>query len=405
MNFPSVIGRDAPLMEKLAAARSRDRRIDGHAPGLRGEAAARYFAAEHGITTDHECTALAEALERIEHGAYILIREGSAARNYDALCELLKTHPDRVMLCSDDKHPDELLIGHINLLATRALSRGVPLKNVLRAACINPVEHYRLDVGLLRVGDSADFIETDSLTDLTTAHIRRTFIKGNLVAENGRSKIDRVPIEAPNQFAGGFRHAHEFEVPAVGKRMRVVVAQDGQLITQLQWETPTIQNNRAVADPSRDLLKITVVNRYLADSGPPAVAFIHGFGLKRGAIASSVAHDSHNIVAVGADDDSLARAVNLVIANRGGLAVSDGATDQTLPLPVAGLMSTDPAETVAHQYAALQSMATHSLGSTLTAPFMTLSFMALLVIPALKLSDKGLFDGTNFRPTTLFETA
>jgi adenine deaminase len=403
MNFPGVLGNDAELHAKLAAARLRKKRIDGHAPGLRGEDAKRYFATHIGITTDHECTLLAEALEKISHGARILIREGSAAKNYDALCELLSTHPDRVMLCSDDKHPDDLLMGHINQLATRALSCGVPLGNVLRAACVNPVEHYGLDVGLLRVGDSADFIETDSLTDLSTPHILRTFVKGQLVAEGGRSLIARVAIDAPNEFAGGFRHAGDFSVPAKGNCMRVVAAQDGQLITQLQWETPTVVEGFAVTDASRDLLKITVVNRYLADGKPPAVAFIHGFGLKRGAIASSVAHDSHNVVAVGVDDESLARAVNLVIAARGGLAVTDGAQDKVLPLPVGGLMSTNSAEEVGEQYGVLQQMAKEALGSTLTAPFMTLSFMALLVIPSLKLSDRGLFDGTRFSFTPLFE--
>jgi adenine deaminase len=289
------------------------------------------------------------------------------------------------------------------MLATRALASGMPLANVLRAACVNPVEHYRLDVGLLRVGDSADFIETDSLTDLSSSHILRTFIRGGLVAQAGHSLIQRVKVEAPNEFAGGFRHASEFAVPVRGTRMRVMGAEDGLLTTREFWEAPAVVDGLVVTDISRDLLKITVVNRYLADSAPPALAFIHGFGLKRGAIASSVAHDSHNIVAVGADDHSLARAVNLVIAARGGLAVTDGARDELLPLPVGGLMSTDSGEHVAAQYARLQTMVTGTLGSTLRAPFMTLSFMALLVIPALKLSDRGLFDSTRFAFTSLFE--
>ncbi len=403
MNFPGVLADDPELRAKLAAARIRKKRIDGHAPGLRGDAAARYFASHLGITSDHECTTLGEALEKISHGANILVREGSAAKNYEALWNLLVTHPDRIMLCSDDKHPDDLLKGHINMLTTRALAAGVPLANVLRAACINPVEHYGLDVGLLRVGDSADFIETDSLTDFTAPHILRTYIRGQLVAEAGHSLIPRVPVDAPNQFAGGFRHASEFAVLAGGDRMRVIAAEDGQLITGVKWEAPTIAGGYAVADVTRDLLKITVVNRYLADGKPPAVAFVHGFGLKRGAIASSVAHDSHNIVAVGADDESLARAVNAVIVARGGLAVTDGVADLILPLPVGGLMSTNSGEEVGAQYGALQEMATKQLGSTLTAPFMTLSFMALLVIPALKLSDKGLFDAATFQFTTLFD--
>jgi adenine deaminase len=401
MNFPGVLGADTELMAKLAAARVRGKRIDGHAPGLRGTAAQQYFAERHGITTDHECTVHEEALEKISHGATILIREGSAAKNYEALKELLHSHPHKVMLCSDDKHPDDLLQGHINALVTRALAAGVSLANILRAACVNPVHHYGLPVGLLRVGDSADFIESDSLRDFRGQHILRTFVRGKLVAEAGRSLIEHVPADSPNQFLATPRTAADFAVRADGQRMRVIVAEDGQLMTRAVWEPPTLLDGMAVPDPGRDILKIAVINRY-AEKTRPAVAFIRGFGLKRGAIASSVAHDSHNIVAVGADNAALARAVNLVLAARGGLAVTDGIHDEVLPLPVAGLMSTLPGEEVAARYSKLQRMAVAELGSRLRAPFMTLSFMALLVIPDLKLSDRGLFDADRFEFTSLF---
>jgi adenine deaminase len=402
MNFPGVLAGDPDLLAKLAAARRRGLPIDGHAPGLTGQAATQYFSPATGITTDHECVALDEALFKIECGAKILIREGSAAKNFDALRDLLNTHPDRAMLCSDDKHPDDLLLGHINLLVNRALAAGVPLKNILRAACINPVEHYRLPVGLLRVGDPADFIETDSLTDFSHAHILRTFIRGQPVADHGRSLLPAAPpAQTPNAFHARPHRPEDFRIRATASQMRVIEALDGQLITRHLSEAPTVVEDFAVADPRRDLLKIAVINRY-APHAPAAVGFIRGFGLKRGALASSVAHDSHNIVAVGTSDAALAHAVNRVIANTGGLAATDGDHDESLPLPVAGLMSPEPGETVGTKYAALQHMAVDSLGTALRAPFMTLSFMALLVIPSLKMSDKGLFDGERFAMTELF---
>ncbi|HVX86495.1 MAG TPA: adenine deaminase [Phycisphaerae bacterium] len=401
MNFPGILAGDPDLLAKLAAAKKRNLPIDGHAPGLAGDAAARYFAA--GIQTDHECVAHEEALHKIRCGAHILIREGSAAKNFDALRDLLNTHPDRTMLCSDDKHPDDLLAGHINRLVNRALAGGIPLRNILRAACVNPVEHYRLPVGLLRVGDFADFMEVESLDDFSTGRILRTFIRGQLVAERGRSLIDLpASTPAPNAFAATPRTAGDFALAAQSGTLRAIEALDGQLLTRELFAPARISDGLAIPDPARDLLKIAVINRY-APAAPPAIAFIRGFGLTQGAIASSVAHDSHNIVAVGASDSALAAAVNAVIHNRGGLAaVDDAGHEESLPLPVAGLMSDQPGEAVAAAYARLQHMARQTLGSTLTAPFMTLSFMALLVIPALKLSDRGLFDAAQFRFTSPF---
>lgn len=384
MNYPGVLAGDPDMLAKIAAAKARKKPIDGHAPQLRGAAARDYFAA--GVTTDHECVTLDEALEKISLGVKIQIREGSAARNFAALCPLLADHSEHCMFCSDDLHPDILVQGHIDRLVRRAVHQGFDVFKVLQVACLNPVEHYGLPVGQLRVGDPADFIEVADLRDF---RVLRTFIGGALVAENGQPRLPSVPAVALNRFAPRVPVAADFAVPATSSQMRVIEALDGELITRSLIVTPRVEQGLAVTDVSRDLLKIAVVNRYAA--APPAVAFVRGFNLQGGAIASSVAHDSHNIVAVGTDDDSLAAAVAAVCHAGGGLAVAAGSACEVLPLPVAGLMSLEPFEKVAAAYSALDQQA-KELDCTLRAPFMTLSFLALLVIPELKLSDRGLFD-------------
>ncbi|WP_019946102.1 adenine deaminase [Hymenobacter aerophilus] len=397
MNWPGVLNRDEVVMEKIALARRYNRPVDGHAPGLLGDDARRYAGA--GISTDHECFMAGEAVDKLAAGMKILIREGSAARNFEALIDLLPEHYEHLMFCSDDKHPDTLLLGHINQLVQRAVARGQDVLKVLRVACRNPVEHYRLPVGLLREGDPADFIVVDDLTDF---RVRQTYLDGVLVAENGETLIPAAPVEVVNNFTPHEVQAQNFEVriapdgqPGTEATVRLIECFDGQLITARHDEPALVENGLVVPDLSRDMLKLTVVNRYHA--APPAVAFIQGFGLNGGALASSVGHDSHNITAVGADDASLARAVQLVMDARGGLAVvSPDGTELVLPLPVAGLMSDQPGPDVAATYSAVDAAA-KALGSPLQAPFMTLSFMALLVIPSLKLSDKGLFDGEAFR--------
>ncbi|WBA41808.1 adenine deaminase [Hymenobacter canadensis] len=397
MNWPGVLGRDAGVMEKIQLAQRYGRPVDGHAPGLRGADAAHYASA--GISTDHECFTAAEALDKLAVGMKILIREGSAARNFDALIELLPEHHEHLMFCSDDKHPDTLVLGHINQLVQRAVALGQDVLKVLRVACRNPVEHYRLPVGLLREGDPADFIVVDDLTDF---RVRQTYLNGELVAENGQTRIASVPGREVNNFHARPVSAAEFQLPAPSheqqapkNEIRVIECFDGQLITARHDVPARVENGLVVPDVAQDILKLTVVNRYHA--APPAVAFIQGFGLKRGALASSVGHDSHNITAVGCDDESIARAVNLVMEAKGGLAAvgADG-QELLLPLPVAGLMSGQDGYRVAADYAAIDALS-RELGSPLGAPFMTLSFMALLVIPSLKLSDKGLFDGEAFR--------
>jgi adenine deaminase len=396
MNFPGVLGGDPECLAKIRAAQVRGKRVDGHAPGLRGAEAARYVAA--GMTTDHECFTKEEALDKIAAGCKIAIREGSAARNFDALWSLLSEHPGMAMLCSDDKHPDELVAGHIDALVRRAVERGVDVFDALQAACVNPVEHYGLDVGLLRVDDPADFIEVDSLTAF---RVRRTWIDGQLVAENGRTRIPRVEPPRANQFVASHVQPEDFALPAAGGgKLQAIEALDGQLITRRLAVEPLVVDDVIVSDPARDVLKMVVVNRYRQAS--PAIAFVKNFGLKAGAMASSVAHDSHNVIAVGVTDDDLAAAVNAVMDAGGALAaVSHRDGDHwVLPLPVAGLMATGTCDEVARSYQELDA-AVKAWGSKLRAPYMTLSFMALLVIPELKLSDLGLFDGGKFEFTPL----
>ena len=397
MDFPGVLAGDPAVMEKIALARHLGVPVDGHAPGLMGDAARRY--AQAGISTDHECTTLQEAQDKIAAGMHILIREGSAARDFDTLHPLISSHTGQVMLCSDDKHPDDLVRGHIDRLAARAVAAGHDPLDVLRCACLNPVLHYRLPVGLLRVGDPMDATEVADLKDFRT---QRTWVNGQLIAEGGHSHMARVLVTPMNRFRAHRITPEALTVPAGPERIQVIEALDGQLVTLKSLAAPKVVADggacHMVPDVERDLLYLMVLNRY--EDVPPAVAFVHGFGLRAGAIASSVAHDSHNIVAVGADAESLCRAVNGLVDACGGIAVDDGHMTIRQTLPVAGLMSADDGDEVAARYAALTQKA-RALGSPLRSPFMTLSFMALLVIPELKLSDKGLFDGHNFRFTEL----
>ncbi len=382
MNFPGVLGKDAEVMAKIAAAQKHQKPIDGHAPGLTGQEAKQYIAA--GISTDHECFTYQEALFKLTHGMNIIIREGSAARNFEALISLLPDYYTMLMFCSDDKHADSLELGHINSLVARAIAKGYDLFKTLQVACINPITHYQLDIGQLRVGDWADFIIT---RDLQNFHIEQTYIKGQLVAENGQSHIKSVPIVAINQFNCNKKEISHFDYPIKEKEW-VIGCLEGQLITD------KLQLNKADIHAGNDVLKMVVVNRY--QEAPIAIAFVKNFGLQQGAIASSVAHDSHNIIAVGVDDESICMAVNLIITEQGGLSAVSTKEHEILPLPVAGLMSDKDAWQVSADYTALDQFAKHILGATLQAPFMSLSFMALLVIPHLKLSDKGLFDGDSF---------
>lgn len=397
MNWPGAIAGDPQVLAKIAAAKSRGKRVDGHAPGLRGERAKAYFS--RGIETDHECFSLEEAREKAALGVRILIREGSAARNLEALWPILAEHPSLCMFCTDDAHPDDLLVGHVDRLVARAVGKGIDPMSALRAATLNPVRHYGLPCGLLQPGDRADMVLVD---DLRSVRPRRTWIAGRVVAEEGRTLLPPRASATPNAFRAATFTAQDFMVHVPGSSgagevtVHAIVAEDGQLVTGRVDVRARAVDGVVDPDPANDLLQVAVVNRYA--SAPAACAFVRGFGMRRGAIASSVAHDCHNVVAVGASREDLAAAVNAVFAARGGLAVADGGVAESLALPIAGLMSDRPAEEVAQAYARLSARA-RSLGSPLRAPFMTASFMALLVIPALKLSDRGLFDGLAFRFT------
>jgi adenine deaminase len=394
MNFPGVLHQDAEVMQKIKAAHAIGKPIDGHAPGLMGDLAKQYIAA--GISTDHECFTIEEAVDKLSFGMHILIREGSAAKNFEALYELIDDHPKKVMLCSDDKHPDSLLEGHINQLCARAVAKGINVFNVLRAACINPVIHYQLPTGYARVNDPANLILLENLQDFK---VIETYINGQLVAQNGHSLIEPIQATAINQF-----NAHPIALsdlqlpdatyPSKDGMVPVIHAIDGQLITNLVWAKPTIKDNAIVADIEKDVLKVVVYNRYHA--AKPKIGLIQSFGFKSGAIASTVAHDSHNIIAVGVDDESILKAINLVVHEKGGISCVQGESSKVIGLPVAGLMSTEDPYKVANDYIEIDKMA-KSLETQLGSPFMTLSFMALLVIPHIKMSDLGLFDGDQFK--------
>jgi adenine deaminase len=397
MNYPGVLFDDEEVLKKIAWAKHFNKPVDGHAPGLRGEPIKKYISA--GITTDHECFTYDEAREKLSLGMKVIIREGSAAKNFEALIDLLPENYENMMFCSDDKHPDDLILGHINLLCARAVAKGIDIFKILQVACVNPVHHYKMKVGLLKENDAADFIVVE---DLVNFKVNKTYINGELVAENGQSFVKHVDFETPNNFNITEKEISDFQIPSSAsnssvseqaKQIRVIEALEGQLITNEIHHDSLIENGKLVSDIDNDILKMAVVNRYY--NTKPAVAFIKNFGLKKGAIASSVAHDCHNIVVVGTSDEEICNAVNLIIKNTGGICAVNGSQNKSLALPVAGIMSDKDGWETGKLYQEIDAMA-KDLGSNLKAPFMTLSFMALLVIPDLKLSDKGLFSGNTF---------
>lgn len=393
MNYPGVIFEDEEVHKKIAWAKHFKKPIDGHAPGLIGERLDKYISA--GISTDHECFTYDEALEKLQKGMKVLIREGSAAKNFEALIPLLPEYYENMMFCSDDKHPDDLLDGHINQLCARAIGKGYDLFKILQMACINPVRHYNLDVGLLKVDNPADFIVVE---DLKNFKVIETYINGNKVFGDNRSKIESVPFTVLNNFKTNKKKVSDFQLTSKAENIRVIEALEGELITNEIITKGLLKEGCLVSDVTNDVLKMAVINRYKDEK--PALAFIKNFGLKKGAIASSVAHDSHNIVVVGTTDEAICKAVNAVIEQKGGVCAYSEEEIVLVPLPVAGIMSDQNAEMVGKKYSYVDAYA-KQLGSRLKAPFMTLSFMALLVIPSLKLSDKGLFDGEKFQFTSL----
>lgn len=399
MNYPGVLHGDENVMQKIRIAKELNRPVDGHAPGLKGEDAKKYISA--GISTDHECFTLDEALDKLKFGMKILIREGSAAKNFEALHTLIKDYPDKVMFCSDDKHPNDLVSGHINKIVVRALNYGYDLFDVLRCASLNPVMHYGLNAGLLRTGDPADFIVIDNPENF---NILQTYIDGVQVAVNGKSLIDTAAENIINNFNTSLKNESDFSIKSSNNEtvnscnVRIIEALEGQLITNEIHGSLKYVNDVLNPDIEKDILKLTVVERY--KEGRPSIGFIKNFGLKKGAIASCVAHDSHNIIAVGTNDKDICSAVNALIKHKGGISAACGDEIEVLPLPVAGIMTNKDGYETAEKYTRIDKLS-KEFGSTLNAPFMTLSFMALLVIPQLKLSDKGLFDGKNFEFVSL----
>lgn len=426
MNYPGVLFDDEEVSKKLEAAKRHGKPIDGHAPLLNGDELKKYCDA--GISTDHECSSINEAKEKIHNGMKIQIREGSAANNFNALIDIIKDYPEMVMLCTDDAHPHELIKGHINKLVKKAIDMGYDIIDVIKSATINPVRHYNLEVGMLQKNDPADFIVIDNFKDF---NILKTYIDGTLVAENGKSLLESIPVHTINNFVAEKVTADDFIVRDEEKDINIIGAINGELLTEklvgrakrikstsqqdnettsrdaktqgyiVKSLTANVQSSsfNLVSDVENDILKIAVINRY--EKKEPAVAFIKGFGLKSGALASSVAHDSHNIIVIGCDDESMAMAANMIIENKGGFAVYDKDVKMCLPLPIAGIMTNEDAFKVADDYQKIKDLS-KTLGSTLSDPFMTMEFMALLVIPKLKLSDKGLFDCEKFELISMY---
>lgn len=393
MNYPGVIFDDAEVLKKIEWAKYYNKSIDGHAPGLTGDNLNKYISA--GITTDHECFTYDEALEKLQKGMKVIIREGSAAKNFEALIDLLPEHFENMMFCSDDKHPDDLLLGHINQFCERAIAKDIDIFKVLQVACVNPVKHYGLDVGLLKVGDAADCIVVENLYDFKTL---QTYINGALVFDKGESKIVSIDFEILNNFNTDKKLVSDFRYESNQSKIRVIECLDGELVTNEIIKDATTDNGNLISNTETDILKMTIVNRY--ENSKSSIAFIKNIGLKEGAIATSIGHDSHNIIAVGVSDEAICKAVNLIIDNKGGICAVSDDSEKVVPLPIAGIMSDQNAETIGKAYSELDEMA-KGLGSKLHAPYMSLSFMALLVIPSLKLGDKGLFDGDTFKFTSL----
>lgn len=398
MNFPGVLNNDEEILKKISSARFFNKPIDGHAPGLLGNDAKTYIS--HGISTDHECTTLQEALDKISHGMKILIREGSAAKNFDALHPLISLYPHMCMFCSDDKHPDSLLEGHINILIKKAIHLGYDLFDVLSIACIHPVTHYSMPIGLLNIGDPADFIIVDSLIDFT---VKSVFINGEQVVQNGTLNCTIPSVSYNDMSICNTKYITEKDIILYGDTslVHVIEAIPGQIVTGRSLYKMESIDGILSSSTIDDILKIIVINRY--SYSKPAIGFIKGFGLKCGAIASTIAHDSHNIIAVGVDDTSIMKAVNALIEEKGGISLYNN-TLSVLPLDIAGLMSSHDAHTVANRYIEIERLVKQT-GCTMPAPYMALSFMALLVIPTLKLSDIGLFDGEIFECINLIQSA
>lgn len=394
MNYPGVVYDDEEVMKKIESAKRHGKPIDGHAPLLSGDELKKYVNA--GISTDHECSTLQEALDKAALGMIIQVREGSAANNFNALIPLIEHYPENVMFCTDDAHPHELINTHINGLVKRAIALGYNELDVIKAATLTPVRHYNLEVGLLQVNDPADMIVVDNLTDF---NVINTYINGELVAANGRALLKPVVIETINNFQTEHVCPDDFKVLDKGKDVKMIGVIKGELITEMIIDRPKSLDGYLECDIERDILKIAVISRY--EKKKLTVGFVKNFGLKKGALASSVAHDSHNIVVIGCSDQEMTEAVNMIIDSKGGFSVYSDEEQMMLSLPVAGLMTDEDAHKVANEYVKIRDLSI-KLGSQLSDPFMTMGFMPLLVIPFMKISDKGIFDCQKFEITSLY---
>lgn len=393
MNVPGVLSKDSEVIQKLEIIRNANLVIDGHAPGLNGDNLKNYI--ESGITTDHECTSLNEALEKIHLGMKILIREGSAAKNYESLKTLIDLYPDQVMFCTDDSHPGDIIhLGHIDKMVRRALKDGFDLFNVLKVASINPVRHYGLNVGTLQIGDPADFSIVNNLDDFDVISV---YINGF-----EKYSCDKVVVEMESKHIDSFIYLNRFDrtpielsdlKKTVGNNLLCIEVFDGEIVTGKRFFSFSSAPINFQSDLERDILKLVYLNRY--SNIESQIGFIHGMGLKRGAFATSISHDSHNIIAVGCTDAELLLAINTVISNKGGLVVVNGEEVSVLPLPIAGIMTDKNGIEVAQIWDELV-LKLQQMGSPLSSPFMTLSFMALIVIPELKIGEQGLFEYSKF---------
>ncbi|MCF8361840.1 MAG: adenine deaminase [Prolixibacteraceae bacterium] len=394
MNFPGVLTGDKDVKAKIDIAKKYSKVIDGHAPLLSGDDLQLYYGS--GITTDHECTTIEEATEKIELGFKIMLRKSSASNDFDKLYPLINEFPDSLMLCTDDCHPEDLIKGYINDLAKHLLNNNYSIFDILKVATKNAKEHYSLNVGLLQVTDPADFIVVDNLTDF---NILNTILDGNTVYDINTEIIIKQENSVPiNNFYVNILVANDILVRKESSKLKVIDIVENSLLTQSFVNVVKNEKNFIESDIDNDILKLVVLNRY--QQAKPAIGFIRGFNIKSGAIATTVSHDSHNIVAVGTNDEDLLNAISKVQKLNGGMVYTDGNDVFELPLPIAGLMSDKSCKDVAINYEEITAKVKQS-GCKLHAPFMTLSFMSLLVIPKLKLGDKGLFDVTKFEFTDL----
>ncbi|AAC66139.1 adenine deaminase (plasmid) [Borreliella burgdorferi] len=394
MDFKGVINKDIEIINKINSALKRNKVVDGHAPGLSPNLTLKY--ASSGISTDHECLTIEDARYKLSLGMKILIREGSAAKNFESLHPLIsecsKKYCDSLMFCFDDAHPNDILNGHINLIVARAIKHGHDFFDVLKIACINPVLHYKIPVGLLRIGDPADFIITK---DIKTFKINKTYINGKLVFNDGISLIPLINEIPINNFNCSKKSISDFKFSTKNKMIPVIKCISNQIITHKTMIDSNLLAPDFQSNIAEDILKIAIINRY-KDNSKISIGFIKNFGIRNGAIGSTVAHDSHNIILVGSNDEYLCKAANTIIQNKGGLCALNNEKTIIMELPISGLMSTLSAERVASQYIKLNDFCKNVLGSRLDDPLMTLSFMSLTVVPHLKINDKGLFDVDSF---------